>query len=428
MIKKVSELLLGKFNLTAAALITCIFSFYYDQVLWILWISNRTELLSSLFYISAIIFTINYLFGKTENNFYLILAAISFVLSTLSKQQSIHFPVLVIFLIFVLREKISQDRFAKVFKVSLIGIIYTVVFSILNYYLFVDSLNQNLFVNIWKKPFAAIGTLNYVIFPFSAESTYGFFLQNKIFAFGVGIIILFIFVLLSKRKKINLKPLVYILIFTSIIFYPRIFLEGSERINSILNIWFLLSFFLLISKVTIKQTYKISFLSVFLIAHVSFAYYRTEDAKSYYRYLFSQYKNYSLVADNNSHIVLGRHTYLLPYYDNFLKNDNFGKSDINYLPILYGSIERYYIPKSPSINSVVRSNVVRIESNDPLIEIAILDEKFENKYLKNSRKGSSGRGFEMIEIVLPDSLAKKSLVYHNGMKWLKLRQSSIDND
>jgi len=133
-----SEFFQIKFNVYLALFISILLSFHPNNFWWVYWVSNQNELLMMLFYLLALIFILKYLNGSVKK--YLWLYLIAFLLSIFSKQQAIHLPILIIFFCLIFKDKISAERFNAVLRVSLIGVFFTVVLSIVSFLFFsVDS-------------------------------------------------------------------------------------------------------------------------------------------------------------------------------------------------------------------------------------------------------------------------------------------------
>ena len=218
-------------------LIAIAFSFYPDNLVSIIWISNRTELLSTLFYSAAILAVFKYLISAKNNNWILSLYFLFFLFSLLSKQQGIHLPILIFVMLYIFRDKIPVERFYKVRNLSITGIFLSIFFSFLNLVLYTSYL-PNFPEFFQKKPFSLIGIILYVINPFLGEYIYSYFIFHKSLALILFLTIIIISLILYMYKRPPIKNLVLICLLTGIIFYPRIFAVGGDRLNSIMVFWF----------------------------------------------------------------------------------------------------------------------------------------------------------------------------------------------
>jgi hypothetical protein len=177
---KVSEVTNIRFNGISAFFACLIFSFHADTMLWITWISNRTELLYMFFYLCSLIFVFNYFTSPKSTWGYLIGYIVCYILSIFSKQQSLHLPLLIIMIVFTLRNSINKEKLSLLLKSSICLSFIIPFFSILNFFLYGGKLD--IMQNLWKKPFSIVGILVYSIFPFWADNIYGFFVNNRYLA------------------------------------------------------------------------------------------------------------------------------------------------------------------------------------------------------------------------------------------------------
>mgnify|MGYP000983045440 CR=1 FL=1 len=243
-ITKISKLIELKVNYNVITLLLIIFSIHSDVILWIVWISNRTELLMLFFYLLSLLAFVQYIVSA-KKRVYLVLSTIAFIFSILSKQSGLHIPILFLFLSFY----ISKETNVKIKFNKDIFIFFTILIIILSAFLFINikfaTLNDNmeLFLNnLWKKPFSLIGIILNVILPDFGNRIYYYFLVNKLLT-----IILFIGLILGMyllREKIQFKNVMYIVTLLIIISFPRIFIAGGTRINSVFLVWIILILYL----------------------------------------------------------------------------------------------------------------------------------------------------------------------------------------
>lgn len=239
-------------------LLLLVLIFYFtnpDNLIMFYWISNSTELFMILFYTLSILFFYIYLDNKKLIN--IIFSFVFFLLSILSKQTGLHLPFLFLLFLFVYHDSVLKDKIVA--RVILVEIAIVMIVSIINLLLFKEQTGF-LYQNILKKPFSLIGTILYTINPLVGKIAYNFFLQNKIYAYFI-IIILILF-LSMNLKKINNKYFYLSVIFLLLIFYPRIFAQGGGRLNSIQILWF--SVFLYFCLLKLKQRYFIIIIGILL--------------------------------------------------------------------------------------------------------------------------------------------------------------------
>ncbi len=99
LLKTITELLKKEFNNWIALLVTIVFSIHPSSLMWVYWISNRTELLGLLFYSLSMLFFVKYFIDKKSyiHNFHnLFLFAIHIIKAAGAS------PAAVIFICFIL--------------------------------------------------------------------------------------------------------------------------------------------------------------------------------------------------------------------------------------------------------------------------------------------------------------------------------------
>ena len=154
--------------------ITLAYSCYPDNFRWITWISNRTELLMILFYVISLFSALKFL--NSEKSYYHLLGFqfIFFLMSILSKQQSLHLPFLFLFFVWYKKEIDTSRRRLILLCVIVFEIVIVIGYTILN-----ASMHQPeslIFLeNLWKKPFSLFGNLLIVINPYCGEMLYNYF-------------------------------------------------------------------------------------------------------------------------------------------------------------------------------------------------------------------------------------------------------------
>ena len=322
-------------------LIATAFSLYPDHLISIVWISNATELLSSLFYATSIYFVFVYLTAESDKKFLLYGYIIFFIFSILSKQQGLHLPFLILALLYLFKNRFSPNRFNKVLKFSFIGILLAILFSFLNYALYNnDIISFSGF--LLKKPFSFIGITAYVFNPIIGAQLYSYFILHKTFAL-ILLVILIIFILVIIRiKNIKSKYIFILLILISIIYYPRIFAEGGNRLNSLLIYW---SYITLTLIVLLKYSKGIILFVIFLIfinlSSLTFVFNNNLNIlkiqKEKIENLIKQKEKYN----NELYVFISPDIVLLPYQMYFYKNNDFGKINLNYFPFHYRALVSY---------------------------------------------------------------------------------------
>lgn len=413
-----------KLNYILLTSIVLILSFHPDSSFWILWISNSTELLVILFYCLSFLSFLKYFANEKEKNIFLLLYILFFGLSILAKQNSLHLPALIIFISYLFKDRIDNNKFKKIILINIIGFAVVIIFILFNY-LF-SNIGQELYPNIWKKPFALIGTLVYVVFPFWGEQFYNFFLLNKPIAV-VTLLAAFISLFIYVYKKKNYLKLAHIIFFVIIVFIPRIFTAGGNRINSIIIFWFFIAAFIFISKLQSKIIYV--FISVYLISILFFSTQQTIMLNNNCNYRLDRVKALSQFIKNvekkKTLIVISEGTYLYSYEVYFYCNNNFGiEKRIQHFPFRYFFQNRDLKYSSvPLVNGYLRNDTLKIFTASNLLSIFSDINKLKDYHIKILKETDSlGRGISEIVALLPKYYSRDNFNFYldNVNGWIKL--------
>jgi len=397
-----------------ALAISLVLSFHPNNFWWVYWIGNQNELYMILFYTLALICVLKYIL-KGDNKF-LWLYLVLFLLSIASKQQGLHLPILVIFALWLFKNKIPAERYKSAMKFSLMGAIFSVVLSGLTFVFFsVDSFKLEY---LFKKPFSMFGNLIFVIFPFYSISVYNFFLQNKLLAV-IAVILFIVSMVMFAVKKNHLRNLTALFVVTIITFYPRIFETANNRINSIHVLFFCIGLYFFIEefKIRSKFVYPVLLLFVFLnvleIQNVS-SYCQKINQKieqEVQQYINSDYSNANVIS-------VAYQPHIFPFELYFLKNKKFGFEKVNLIPIGYSSD---LIKDNYDFNSSGKSVKSEIR-NDTLI-VYTADKK--TSLYKEGFYRNSFTGFDKINISTSDAkfplnylpYSKQRFIYFNNTEW-----------
>jgi len=421
LLKEFTSFIKINFKPVIAFIITLLFSFHPDSLTWIYWISNITELLLILFYSLSVLTLLKYLNNDKTSVLLLIGFSVFYILSLLSKQQSIHLPLIALIFSFLLKKKYSKDKINKLIITSLILIIPTLVLISINYFTFGDKLY--LLQNLWKKPFALIGIYLYSVFPFIAEKIYDYFLFHRDVAAIILIALITVFIIFNKRYRFDLKYIYYFLLLIVIISFPRITIEGGNRINSIQILWSLIIIFIIFSKINQKTASVL--LMIYLILMTAFSIYSFKLWKDDSYLLDNQttsFISFTEKSNENTLIVTGILSFTIPYQVYYYKHGDFGKENTEVLPVSFN-----YLAGPVKSDKKVRMIDCNYYNGDISIwktcDNAMLSiDPYNLKYSGNIKKQikSSIRGYDFIEIKLESGSINKYLVYYDGVIWNRI--------
>lgn len=408
----------------AILLITLAISLHPDSIGWILWICNCTEMLTVLFYSAALYAILLYLNSRIEGRAFFAWVMSLYVLSVAAKQQSLHLPLLMLFCLVLFRQRIENSR-KKVLIISALACLgFMVSFSVINYAIAQHSGEMTL-ISWWKKPFSLLGTLLYIILPVPGELIYNYFLVHKEIAVVLGIVP--VLLVIRYRGKITapiMKTASYLFIFVCIIFFPRIFAVGGDRVNSVQIMWI----FIILGGLTVRyfpsRKYSVLFAAVlFILSNSCYVFYKEWLPA---KYNISEYAdcmelmNIKKNTDKNIYIIIAAGTPgFVPYLCHFYLNGEFGKIEG------IDNSELFWKRSSGKDGDII----MKAENKDQnYLTIKSLSEEAEigrfgsQKILVESIPGKSGRGYK--EVIIknpPDVIAGNTIaVYHNGQKWVVL--------
>jgi hypothetical protein len=420
LLKEIAAFIKINFKPIPAILIVLLFSFHPDSLIWIFWISNRTELLLILFYSLSILMLLKYLNYNETGILFLIGFSGFYILSMLSKQQSIHLPLLVLIFSYLFWKKYSKDKIKKLIITSLILLIPTLILITINYFTFGEKLF--LLQNLWKKPFALIGIYLYSVFPFLADKVYDYFLFNRYVAVIILFALITVFYIINKKYRFNLKYIFYLLLLFVIVSFPRIMIEGGNRVNSIQIFWLLIIIYTVFSKINPKITYPL--LLIYLICMTAFSL----NSFKLWQYDISLPDNQTISfisltekSKENTIIVTGILSFIIPYQVYYFKYGDFGKENIEVLPVslnyLAGPVKGDKQVRMIDCDYSKGDLSIRKIDNNAMLSIDPYNLKYSD-IIKNRIK-SFVRGYDFIKIKFENGYGSKNknLVYYDGIAW-----------
>ncbi|HKZ42427.1 MAG TPA: hypothetical protein VJ044_15805, partial [Candidatus Hodarchaeales archaeon] len=191
-IRRIQEFLSVSIPGYVTALACLFFALHPDVVSSVLWISNSNEILMSLFYCGSIYFLLDSEYAPRN----LAISMLFFFLSSLVKQQSLHYPFLVVFLLGLRRNSMSGPTKRNLIVVVAVGLAVIATNTIVNYCVYVRPSDIDFVGSMWKKPFSILGTVFYLLFPLWGIDTYFFFLTHKSVALLFTLLLLVVFVVI----------------------------------------------------------------------------------------------------------------------------------------------------------------------------------------------------------------------------------------
>ena len=421
---KVLSLINEKYGLKAHPALIALAAFFFvshpDMLHCIVWISNANELLMVFFYVCAI-----YVFMKTKMTTFSSMAAVTVLalLSLLAKQQSMHFILLAGLYLLQTAGKDNKNDARRAKGIIIAGLLVIAAYTIVTNS--VVRVNPEIFSYAWKKPFALMGTIIYILLPVGGETIYQFFVVHKSVAVVVACTLLMFFAAYYMRSN-NKKKILWFLVMSLVVFFPRVLAHGGDRVNSVQVFWLCVMLFYVLARYADKKIIVAgAMLLLGLNVATSIAYehnYITSNAvgeKSDREFLEITHGR-----EAGYLILIAGDTYLLDYSTHFLMTNEFGKSDYQVAPFMVNNM----LETSSEKNS---SGEVRCEiANDELCIFTVLPHAYLSVDFTNplydsfkileTRESNVGRGFSYIRCVIPQEKYSLQKIYFNGKRWVRM--------
>jgi hypothetical protein len=420
----ISRFLKIEIDLKAITVFALIFSLNPESSIWIFIINNQTELLGTLFYALAIFCFLRYLFYPEAKPTNLISYLIFYSISIFSKQQTLHLPLLIIFLLFVFKKKFEKKIFNNAVLFSCLSATLMVFISVLNISFIYYKLTPT---DVLKKPFSALGILIYSVFPVFTEYIYYYILYHKTAAVIPIIILVVIGSYIFIKKKSKWKNIFLFMIGFIIILYPRIYSGYTERINSIIILWIIILLFVLYRRIILNKYKKIALMIYCLIIIAGLIlnlvnYNNSREVLEKQRQSLASFLNYN-PRINNALIACSHMQYLNPYEIFYINNKSFGADQrLTPLPVTCSLISSIYYSsdvKVPSVNVSMDDEklVINVLSPKYILRPDPLNRLFSNFSITPSLKNE--RSFSRIEIDMSknNELNESDIIYYNGLNW-----------
>ncbi|MEW6061259.1 MAG: hypothetical protein AB1600_04880, partial [Bacteroidota bacterium] len=210
--------------------------FHPDVLQSVLWIANINELLMSMLYLLAVYTICDILLQQSSiKGVKIAIAILAFACSVLTKQQSLHLPILLIMFLVWKGKELEVEKKRALWIIAVVTLVLMFVVLLPNVKIFAERVGtENLLESLWKKPFALAGSLLYIIFPLYGLEIYSLFLVNKVYALGAAVVGFGGLVIVLKKYKIwSLHSIIVGTLLIVVIFFPRLFLATSDRINTL---------------------------------------------------------------------------------------------------------------------------------------------------------------------------------------------------
>lgn len=204
----------------------------------VLFISNITELLSALFYATALLFVTRMWDAETGRGGTTIFLAISaFIASILSKQTGLHLPLTILLLALLTGRWRGSTERKRTILFSLISGVIAVLFAVFNYVFLVHGDWTPWKEILWRVPFRIANSLVYIFLPLYANELHYFFSSHKALAVALavgGLIILL--VVLRKARFLRASRIGWVILGLSV-YLPLVLVAVGDRLQTIPLLW-----------------------------------------------------------------------------------------------------------------------------------------------------------------------------------------------
>ncbi|MCB2203135.1 hypothetical protein KQI65_00185 [bacterium] len=316
------------------------FILHADMFYAAVWISNRTEVLMILLYLLGVLTMLQYF--STGRRMQLLAVYLLFVLMLATKAQPAHFPLLFLFVGYLLhRTDRTPLRVRSIFSASVPLFLLTAAYAWVTI-LHDPRLSSLPFQWLPEKMMSAIGISLIAFHPTLAEPVYTYFVYHKAAAMVVAVLLVALAVwLLQRFSSLQRRTLLGFALLYAISLYPRILHFSAPRVNSIQVVLILL--FLCWFALQLPRRYGMALAGVFLGLHLAAT--AAVELPRFYDQV-SNHRYRQLLADEQGHPEQYRLMVSRQYFDSyamyFHRHHAFGKdSTFVKFPVLvdlqYGS-------------------------------------------------------------------------------------------
>jgi hypothetical protein len=420
-LKNILHLLNLKINNLIIAAILLLISIHPTTYNYIIWISSLNVALLNLFFALSLLYITKFLIEN--KNLFLIFSVIFFILAALSKQQALVLPLFVLILYFFIKKSVNPVIRKRLLYFIFVSLVFSVLLIIINV-VFVSTYDFRYFIiNLYKKPFVFFGGFFSVLLPLLQLEVYNFFTEHLLITAGISLVVLILAAYtILKFKKSRSFIIAFILIWI-ISFFPQILINNEFRnLNMQLLVFYF--FILIICLNSDFKKYNYTILILLFILNTAATIQASDKSVWNNQMNFKHYDKLKefVTEDDSRYFVLIAYTngLNLPYDYYYFKNNNFGKDSISGLELIW--LLNNNEPKDRTIHPTKYSDVsvigdtLKIKSLDK--NVSIVGNFVIYDIIKS--EPNSHKGFQSMEMILPESAKGKILIYYDGEKWVRL--------
>jgi hypothetical protein len=400
-------------------LTTLAVAFHHDTVFSIVWLSDINEIMMCLWYSLAIFMILLFISGTLKSRrIFFVLITIFYVLSVLTKQQSLHLPVLLLFILIIFKNSLEQEKRSFLLVVSFFLTALMIAVAIPNLHLFYQGDNSMYeTVHYGKKIFAVLGNILLILVPYGGTAVYNSILQNKIFVLVPTILLIVGLYYGIHSHKVTLRNLLYMCVGGAIIFFPRISLPTSDRINT-LQVCILWLFFMVIFFEKKKIFYYIT--AVFMINSIMSAFSVTETLNAESSMRNEMHRGLArLCAQNNEmKFIVSETTTINQYTYYYYTHNAFGMDTAIIGPAVICRSIQPIMPEMLEHHFHGDTLTITCLSNDRYLEV-----KKEYSPFVVGMVPSTMRKYSQVSILFPNTYFndRTMWIYYSDKEWVRIR-------
>ncbi len=419
---KTLSLINNEFELRAPASLTAFATFFFvvhpDMMHCIVWISNANELLMVFFYVLAL-----YVFAKTKMvgaASYIVVVMLS-VLSLFAKQQSMH--VLLFAGLYLLQGAKDGNTARRAKRIIATGLLIIIAYTVITNA--AVRVNSEVITYLWKKPFALIGTVIYILVPVGGERIYQYFIVHKAVAAGATIVAAAIAVWYVLRSS-DKKRIFWVVLMALVIFFPRVLAHGGDRVNSVQVFWLSAVLFYVLARFREKKILVILASVLLGVNIITSCLYEYDYIISTARQQKTDREILALTQGREKEylILVAGDTYLLDYSTHFTASKKFGRSGLQTAPFMVNNMLESSSQKEPvgSVRCEISNRELQLMTLSPHSYLSIdnTNSSYNSFKILETRESAVGRGYSFIRTEMPAGKNERKKIYFDGKEWVRL--------
>jgi len=411
-----------KFDPLLAGLGALTYAFHHNNFYATVWIANQNESLMSGAYLLSLIAVLRYVL--TDRIGYLAAGIFAFTVSALFKQQSLHFPLLPLLIVFRFPNILDVRKRKTLIVGSVVagGIAATLaVFGSHVYFFGAEPGSVDLVGSLWKKPFSIAGTFLYVCLPAWYTEIYNHFLFHKSHVVVPVLLIALVVMFLHRRSKGSSGHILTAVLVYVIISFPRLFANRSDRINTIQVLWCIAVLALFLMDAHYRKIWRYGAAIAVLGAHIA------GTVNGYARYhawnqaLDAEYQQIMAIASENDRLVVVSCTadYSIRHQTGFMRTGRF-EADRTYetmsIRVRFPEEMSTLVPR-PYLSCRIEGDQLTVESPSSFVSISV-DRRGNDYPIIERHAGWENRWDRKVVLQLPrEYIDTHEFCYYDGSAW-----------